>query len=212
MKTGSKGIIMKFTLQNKLGALALSVLTLLGTIPAPILFVGATATVISTTGCNNGITPAQMAADGAAVANAVLAMAKITTDPTLASNLIIAAGGLVKATADWQTGSSTAEINDAAGIVEVVLADIPPSAAYALLVPIAVAALDIILANTTATTATPSNLMSMAVRVRVAKVAKVHPYRKPVTFKHIWGRSPAGDFKATWNDMATKIKLTTVRI
>ncbi|MGB9407791.1 MAG: hypothetical protein WCA89_09650 [Terracidiphilus sp.] len=187
---------MKSTLQSKLAGLALSALMLFATIPTPVLVVGATAAAVGTTGC--AITAAQMAADGQAVANAVLAIAKITTDPTLAANLITAANGLVSATANWQTGSPTAIINDAAGIVEVALAAIPQTAIFAPLVPIAVAALDIILANTQA---------APAAALRATAPNPYHGYK----ISHRFGRTPVGDFKASWNTAAVKAGLTSLK-
>src|ERR1035437_870608 len=179
---------MKFNLQSKLAGLALSALTLFATISTPVLVVGGSAAALGMTGCT--ITAAEMAADGQAVGNAVLALANVTTDPVLAARLVQAGNGMISATANWQAGSSTAYINDAAGIVEVVLSQIPQTAIYAPLVPFAVAALDIILANTTASSS-----------LATVKAAGPNPYHGG-KISHRFGRSPSGDFKSAWNAKA----------
>jgi hypothetical protein len=103
---------------------------------------------LMTTGCTPSA--AEIAADGNAVATALLSIAALEqpTDPTAAANLTTAANALKAATANWTTGSPTADINSAATAVEVVLASIPQTAIYAPLVAITVAALDAILAAT----------------------------------------------------------------
>lgn len=146
-----------FSLTNKLRATFLMLLVLLSTLA-----------VVPMTGCGT----ATLIADAQAVANACLSIAKIeqTASPTLADNLTAAANALIAATTGWTSGSPTAIINDAAIVVQAALAAIPETAAIAPLIPIAIAALDIILANTQ-----PSPAPSAAV-LQARAAAATNPY------------------------------------
>jgi hypothetical protein len=95
------------------------------------------------------ITSAQIAADGKAVASAgtAIANAVAATDPALASELTTVSNALSAATTNWQTGTPTTDINTAATALEAVLNAIPETAPYASFVGIAVAALDVLIAN-----------------------------------------------------------------
>lgn len=140
-----------------------------------------------------GCTPpaAQVAASGSAVANALLSIAALeqTTDPTAAANLVTAANALKAATANWQLGSPTSDINTAAKAVEAVLALIPVTAVYAPFVAIAVAALDAILAAT---------------GIKTAKtVSAANPYHGKVKInRSLRHPTMVGAFKAAWNKQA----------
>lgn len=131
----------------------------------------------------------QIAADGQAVATALLSIANIeaVSNPQLAQNLTTAANALSAATANWKTGGSVAILNNAANAVEIALAAIPQTAAIAPLVAVAVAALDAIIANINPTSSAKDT-------VRVANL-----YRGEAHIHHRWGRSIEGDFKAAWN-------------
>jgi hypothetical protein len=161
-----------------LNGFALSAIILVGTLPL----------CVANTGCT--VSVAQIKADGAAVAQAVSSIAAIeqATDPALAAKLTDAANALLAITNNWTTGSSVALFNDAANAVEVVLALVPQTAAIAPLIPIAVAAIDILIAN-----------INPAQASLVKAKASYNPYRGKVVINHRFGRSVEGDFKATWN-------------
>lgn len=150
-----------------------------------------------------GCTPVatQIAADGKVVGQAMLNMAAIiqVTNPTSAATLTTAANALEAATANWTTGSSLALVNDAAQVAEVALASIPQTTAVAPLVAVAVAALDIIIAEAGGTGATTPAIVHAS---RPVMVAAVNPYRGKYKIKHVPFRSPEGDFKAAWNSVA----------
>jgi hypothetical protein len=171
---------------NKLCALALSALTLFSTLPTSVLAVGASAAVLGTSGCTT--TAAQMAADGKAAGEAALQVALLIEDPAKAADVTMAANGLISATSNWQSGSTTAYINDAAGVLEIALAAIPQTAIIAPLIPLAVALLDTIIANTT-----------QAASAGAMKALAPNPYRSKAAIHHRFLRSQEGDFKAAWN-------------
>lgn len=95
------------------------------------------------------VTVSAIQSDAAAVARAVQSIANAlrAADPALANQLDAAAAALLAATANWTTGSPVALINDAAQAIEAILGAIPLTAPYAIFVGIAVAALDILIAN-----------------------------------------------------------------
>jgi hypothetical protein len=189
-------------LQSKLGAWALSFLTAFATLnPGSVVAAtGVSTLLLGTTGC--GVTPAQIQADGKALDEALLSIANVytLTNPTAAANLVAAANALLAITQNWQTGSSIALFNDAANVVEVALAAIPQTAVFAPLVPIAVAALDILVANVNPTGSSAVTLHTMA-------SPQGNPYRGKATIHHRIGRSLEGDFKAAWNKTVEENKL-----
>jgi hypothetical protein len=193
--------------QNRLGAWALSFLTAFATLnPGTwVTAAGASTMMLTTTGCT--VSAAQIQADGKALHEALLSVANIytLTSPTAAANLVTAANALLAVTQNWQTGSSIAIFNDAANAVEVILAAIPQTAAIAPLIPIAVAALDILLANV-------NPKASNAVALHAMASPKGNPYRGKATIKHRMGRSIEGDFKAAWNKAAAENRLGTVAL
>lgn len=144
------------------------------------------------TGCT--ISASQVTADGQAVAAACQSIAAqlAVTDPELAANLTKAANGLLAATQNWQSGSPIAIFNDAAAAVEAALAAIPVTSAYAALVAIAVAAVDVLIAN----------INPASAKMTVAQ-SNTNPYLQGehrAVIKHRFGRSVAGDLKAAFND------------
>ena len=148
------------------------------------------------------VTSASIAADGQAVATACtnIATALEATNPTLAADLDKAAAGLVAVTSKWTTGSVAADLNTAATAVETVLAMIPITAPYASFVAIAVAALDIILANVGTQAAQTGDATADALKVRTAvKALPSNPYRGMVMIH----RHPLQNYRAafveTWN-------------
>lgn len=146
------------------------------------------------TGCT--ISASQVKADGQAIAQACNSIAAqiAPVNPTLAARLTAASTALLAVTDNWTTGSAVADFNNAANAVEAILAAIPVTAPYATLVAIAVAAVDVLIAN----------LNPNTVNVRLDG----NPYIGKAHIKHRLGRSPEGDLKAAWNDEVISKKLT----
>lgn len=167
---------------------------------------------ISATGCTTSASQVQQ--DGATIAQAIQQIAALETEQgntALAQNLTTASQALEAATANYQTGSATAIIGDAATAVEVALAAIPTTAAYAPLVPIAVAAIDTLLSNIGTKTTTPAAAPAAAPSVFGAHAMVASPATRLVQIKanapkipHRILRSPEGDFKSAWNAQALK--------
>ena len=137
-------------------------------------------------------TDAQIAADGNAIAQACLSIAAIeqTENPALAANLTTAAKSLEALTANWQTGNSTAILASAAAALQIILAAIPQTALIAPLVPIAFAAIEVLLAN-------------IGAKVGGVNVKAIAPgWYTGAQIPHRLGRDASGDFKAAWNSTA----------
>lgn len=145
-------------------------------------------------GCT--VSSGQIAADGQAVAQASLSIAAqiAPTNPTLAAQITTAANALAAITSNWQTGSKLQVFNDATNALEVVLAAIPLTAPFAPLVSIAVAAIDVLIANASQGSAGPTPVRASASPALLAYRATA-PH-----IKHRLLRSPEGDFKAAWNE------------
>lgn len=141
------------------------------------------------TGCT--YSTAQVQADANAVATACHQIANVlmASDPSLADKINMAATALSSAAANWNVGTVTDAINTAANMVEIALAAIPITAPYAALVGIAVAALDVLLANL------PQN----AVKAMALPQERANPYRNRVKIQHRILRGPAADLRAAWN-------------
>lgn len=151
----------------------------------------------------------QVQQDGAAISTAILSIAaqEQPINPTVAAQLVMAANGLRTATANFTTGSAVADINAAANVAEVVLQAIPQTAAFAPLVPIAIAALDLLIENAGAGATSTLN----AHVAHVSGTAATGAYRAAV-IPHRTLRSREGDIKAAWNTKATQIGLKQVLI
>lgn len=159
-------------------------------------------TLLPMAGCSQST--AQIAAEGKAVSNALLMVANIENgaDPAVGERLTQIANSIAAITSNWQTGSSEALFNDAANAAEVVLAQIPQTAIIAPLIPIAVAAIDLLI-ETIHPPASPAasgavELSSVALSAHTAHIA--NPY-KGAKIKHRLFRSKAGDIKAAWNEV-----------
>lgn len=146
-------------------------------------------------GCS--VTPAQIKADGQAIAQALdnVAAQISTANPDLGGKLTTAANSIAAITANWQTGNALVEFNDAANAAEIVLAAIPITAPYASLVSIAVAAIDILVANV--------NPSAVALRAQAGPEASAlaeYRNRGEQLIHHRMLRSSEGDLKAAWNE------------
>ena len=150
-------------------------------------------------GCT--VTPAQVAADGEAINTALIAIGVVY--PAAAVKLDAAGAAIVAATQNWTTGSTTALINDAAQAAEAVLAAIPQTATVALLIPIAIAAIDILINSI------PPPPVSVSNAHIPFNAAHQNPYKLSLAdqkklITHQMLRSPAGDFKAAWNKVVAE--------
>jgi len=167
--------------RNPLAGIALSALMLTASLPM--------------TGCT--VTDAQIRADANAVATAMenIAVVLKNDNPEYADKLAMAGASLRAAAANYKTGSSEALLNTAASIAEITLSQIPQTSEYAPLVAIAVAAVEVLLANLP---------QSNAVKA-MAVPRQPNPYHGQAIIKHRALRSPEGDFKAAWNEAALRI-------
>lgn len=154
--------------------------------------------MVGTTGCT-GPTDAQVAADGAAIATALTNIANVysVTAPAAAAQLKTYAADILSVTANWNSSTGIALFNSAANGAEIILAGIPQTKDFAPLIPIAVAAIDILVANLNPAATAPATLQA-----HVLAAPQGNPYRGRATIKHRMLRSPEGDFKATWNETA----------
>ena len=165
----------------KLGAWMLIALTLGATLP--------------TAGCT--ASTSELESDATALASALnnLAVVIQPSDAAAANNLKTAAAALTAAAQSGAIGPAWEQaLNAATSGAEVVLAAIPVTAPYAALLAIAVAAAEVIIANT------------VSGRTQVKAEAAGNNtnllwYRQigRGLIRHRFGRSPAGDFKASWN-------------
>ena len=149
------------------------------------------------------ITAAVIQADALAVAKAVQSIAKAlqAADPTLAADLNTAATALIAATSNWTTGSAIADINDAAQAIEALLGAIPLTAPYAIFVGIAVAALDILIANLGTQSTQTANTIgnAKAVLAFVDTLPANHWRGTAEIHRHVF-EGPRAAFVGTWND------------
>lgn len=151
------------------------------------------------TGCK--VSDSQIRADGAAIAQAVQSIANLEQqqgNTALAQQLSAAAQALQAATSNYSSGSTLAIINSSAGALEVALAAIPATAAYAPLVPIAIGAIDILVADLGGTVQTKPTANPRLMQLKMQAATSVH---------HRMMRSPEGDFKSAWNDTVTSHNL-----
>jgi hypothetical protein len=168
----------------KLGAWMLIALTLGATVP--------------TTGCT--ASTSELQADATALASALnnLAVVIQPSDATAASNLKTAAAALTAAAQSGAIGPAWEQaLNAATAGAEVVLSAIPVTAPYAALLAIAIAAAEAIIANS-------ANKVSGGTSVKAEATgnnANLLWYKQTGRglVRHRFGRSPAGDFKASWN-------------
>ena len=144
-------------------------------------------------GCT--VSASQLKADAQALATALtsLSAALTTEDAATASRLELAAESLTAVVNNWDASTAAGKLNTAAAGVETVLAGIPSTSKYATLVAIAVAALDVLLQNTSTASAKVKLTNADSDRLLGLRVAG----RNAV--EHRWGRSEVGDFKAAWN-------------
>jgi hypothetical protein len=165
----------------KLGAWMLIALTLSATLPIA--------------GCT--VSTSELQSDATALAAALnnLAVVIQPTDATAAGNLKTAAAALTAAAQSGIAGPAWERaLNATTSGAEVVLSAIPVTAPYAALLAIAVAAAEVIIANTA----------SGGTQVKAGATgndASLLWYRQTGRglIRHRFGRSPAGDFKASWN-------------
>ena len=157
------------------------------------------------------ISPATIAADGAAVGKALnqIAAACQATNPTLASDLNLAASALVAATANWTTGTPTTDIETAANAILAVLSAIPETAPYAVFVGIAVDALELLIANaSTQNKQTGTDQVKDALVVRTALLApEPNPWTGVVTIKRHPFESYPNAIRRYWNNGVDETQL-----
>ena len=151
------------------------------------------------------ITDQEIQSDGQVLSTALNNVAKLlpASEATVATDLQTAASKLLQVTSTWTTGSVVADFNDAASVAEAALGAVPQTAAVAPLIPIAVSALDLLIANV----GHPSENVTVAsVKASVARVDALppNPYRGKAVIPHQHFRSLRDDIKAAW-DQVTKV-------
>ncbi len=179
-KTGTEGPRGQGT-NARLGAWMLIALTFGATLP--------------TAGCT--VSTSELQSDATALASALnnLAVVIQPSDATAASNLKTAATALTAAAQTGAIGPAWERaLNAATSGAEVVLSAIPVTAPYAALLAIAVAAAEVIIANT----------VSGGTQLKAGATgndANLLWYKQTGRglIRHRFGRSQAGDFKASWN-------------
>jgi hypothetical protein len=162
------------------------------------------------------ITSQMIVADGHAVGQALenLATAVQPTDPTLAANLQSAGAAVVDATANWQTGSTLAAVEDAEQAAIAVLNVIPLTSTWAPLIAIAFAGLNLLIANAQSQGSLTGNMKTDA-KLLLAKEATLNttsPWFGKAVIKHDFMRAPRKDFEAAWNSAATPLGVKTVTV
>jgi hypothetical protein len=149
----------------------------------------------------------QIAADGKAISSAILSIstALSTTSPEIAATLAEAASTLVAATSNFKTGDLTDDINTAATAIESILSVIPVTAPYASFVAIAVAALDVLIANLGTQTDQSGDELPDAVKVmRHIDTLPENHWRGLIRIKRWPGEGPRTALVRKWNDQVDK--------
>lgn len=153
-------------------------------------------------GCT--VSSSQLKADAQALATALtsLSAAMTTEDSATAAKLELAAESLTAVVNNWDASTAAGKLNTAAAGVETVLAGISSTSKYATLVAIAVAALDVILQNTSTASAKVKLTNADSDRLLTLRQAGKN------AVDHRWGRSELGDFEAAWNKTVKNEGLT----
>ena len=162
------------------------------------------------------ISAATIAADGKAVGTALDQIANLVapTNPTLAADLTTAGNGIISATANWQSGSDTAILEDAENVAIDALNLIPVTAPYAALVAIAFAALNLLLANTQTQAAVTGNAIpdAHALLSHATTINTDSPWAGKAVIPHQHGRDFRKDFEASWNAAGKPFSLAPITV
>ena len=156
------------------------------------LTLGAT---LPTAGCT--ASTSELQSDATVLASALnnLAVVIQPSDATAANNLKTAAAALTAAAQSGAIGPAWEQaLNAATSGAEVVLSAIPVTAPYAALLAIAVAAAEVIIANTVS----GGTLVKAEATGNDANLLWYKQTGRGL-IRHRFGRGPAGDFKASWN-------------
>jgi hypothetical protein len=148
-----------------------------------------------------------IAADGRAIQAACNSIAAIerADNPALADKIVAAAQVVADLTANFQTGTAAQDLNTAGLALQDVLALVPMTSPYAPFVGIAVAALDVILANV-ATQPAQAALPPTTQKLAHALVIRAHiqsmpdnPYRGLVRIHRMPWEGPRTALVNAWN-------------
>lgn len=154
------------------------------------------------TGCT--VTAEQVQRDGAVVGNMLISMAAVVQDAAKSAELVKWGQNIITATANFQTGSPVAYINDAINAATAILSSIPQTQAIALLLPFIEAAIDLLLDRiNTVNKVTTVAAMAARVKPSTVKLAVIH---------HRMLRSESGDMRAAWNATVKANKLAVATI
>jgi hypothetical protein len=113
-----------------------------------------------------------------------------------------AVAALQSAEASWEGGSTVQIVIDALNALVAITAVIPITLPYSPLIDVLVAAIEAVLVLL------PSSTGSGGLKATSVQNPHVGAYK----MTHRWGRSPAGDMKANWNDVAKAKGLTNAEL
>ena len=187
---------MTYTLQNKLGAWALSSLMLLGTMAV------VSVPTLSTTGCTFTSVANEIGTDAVAAAKAALQIATAAESeyPTLAAQITKYANDVYSAGSALLNGTTTeAKVVSALEALEGILSAVPSGVtqAIAAALPIVIAAIEAIYAFAGSKTSVTEAKLRVAAPLKSAWSGKAQIHHQLL-------RSTSGDFKAAWNEQVVK--------
>lgn len=160
------------------------------------------------------ITAQTIVADGAAVGTALenLGTAIQAEDPSLATSLESAGEAVVNATQNWKDGDALTEVEDAEQAAIAVLDVIPVTSAFAPLVAIAFAALNLLISNAQTQTTQTGNAVADAHTLLTHAAQRTSPWQGKAKIEHNPFHSVRKNFENTWNKAAAPlgVKLVTV--
>ena len=160
------------------------------------------------------VNAAMIVADGAAVGQALENLAEVMPDPTVAADLTAAGKAVIAATANWQTGDTLTEIEDAEQAAIAVLNVIPVTSTFAPLVAIAFAALNLLIANAqTQTTQTGNAVADAHTLLTKAKTLNADsPWQGKGKISHNPLHSLRQNFENSWNSAAKPLGVKPVTV
>ncbi len=135
-------------------------------------------------------------------AESILALSSSTDSwYTTLTNAITA---LENTESDWNGSTAVSAVVSALDTVEAVLAVIPITSAYSALIDLLVTAIDTILTTFVSTSSIPAKVQSLA-------QANPHRGRVPLKKAHVL-QSKVGAYRSQWNELATSLGYTKVKI
>lgn len=153
-------------------------------------------------------------ADGAAVGQALdnLAEAIQAEDPSLATGLTAAGNAIIAATQGWKEGDVLTTVEDAEQAAIAVLDAIPVTSAFAPLVAIAFAGLNLLISNSQTQSTQTGNTVADAHALLAHAAKTVSPWQGKAKIEHNPLHSVRKNFENTWNKAAEPLGVKTVTL